>query len=160
MTERTTGRVTRPAPPPRLVLEQQLSVFRQWPQVVGDDRLELVDDVAQGGLRRDDGRGERAGFVMDRSRFVRVVLRITQRVDRVDARVSESGHLDADRVDALRRWCAGELTEIPRDGGQDHRRGDVDGRARLDVDDLDVALPVDLDARGELALGQDAEARE
>ena len=34
------------------------------------------------------------------------------------------------------------------------------GAARLDVRDLDVALPVDLDARRELALGQDAELRE
>src|SRR3954449_11162013 len=73
--------LTRPAPPPRLVLKQQLSVLRQRPEVVGDDRLELVDDVAQGGLRWDDGRGEHAGFVMDRSGFVRVVLRIAQPVD-------------------------------------------------------------------------------
>ena len=59
-----------------------------------------------------------------------------------------------------RRRRRGELAEVPGDGRQDHRRGDVDGAVRLDVLDLDVALPVDLDARRELALGQHAEARE
>ena len=81
-------------------------------------------------------------------------------VDRVDQRVGQAGDLLADGVDALRRRRRGELAEVPGDGRQDHRRGDVDGAVRLDVDDLDVALPVDLDARGELALGQHAEARE
>ena len=55
---------------------------------------------------------------------------------------------------------ARELAEVAGGGRQDHRRGDVEGAVRLDVLDLDVALPVDLDARRELALGQDAELGE
>src|SRR4051812_6278255 len=42
------------APRQTLVLEQQLPVLRQRPEVVGDDRLERVDDLAQRVLRRDD----------------------------------------------------------------------------------------------------------
>ena len=42
-----------------LVLEQQLAVLRQRPEVVGDERLELVDDLAQRVLGRDDRRRRR-----------------------------------------------------------------------------------------------------
>ena len=45
-----------------------------------------------------------------------------------------------------------ELAEVLDRGRHDHGLGDLGGGIRLDVLDLDVALPVDLDARGEFTL--------
>ena len=60
----------------------------------------------------------------------------------------------------LERARRAEPAEVRDRGREDHRLGDVEGRARLDVADLDVALPVDVRAGRELALGQDAEPGE
>ena len=66
--------------------------------------------------------------------------------------------LSATARDALGPRRAGELAQVAHGRRQDHRPGHVQGAVRLDVLDLDVALPVDLDPGGELALGEDAEA--
>ena len=86
-----------------------------------------------------------------------LVLRVLEGPDRVDQRVGEAGDPLADGVDPAGRGRRAELAEIAGHGRQDHRRGDVRSAVRLDVLDLDIALPADLDARGELALAQDAE---
>ena len=83
------------------VLEEQLAVLRQRPEVVGDERLELVDDLAQRVLGRDDVGRRRPRLGLDRARLVGLVLRVLERVDGVDERVGEAGDLLADRVDAL-----------------------------------------------------------
>ena len=74
----------------RSVLEEQLPVLRQRPQVVGDDRLELVDDLAQRVLRRDDLVDEGARLGLDRCRLVGRVLGVLEGVDRVDEPVGEA----------------------------------------------------------------------
>ena len=102
-------------------------------------------------------RAERVGEAAQVSRLLTEQL---ERLDGVDQRIGQAGDLLADGVDALGRGCLVEFAEVPGGRRQDHRRGDVRRTACLDVDDLDVALPVDFDTRGELALGQHAEARE
>src|SRR3954464_12035453 len=94
------------------VLEQQLAVFRQRPEVVRDERLELVDDLAQRALGWDDIGREGLGLGMDRARLVCAVLRILECVDGLDERVGKRRDPDADGVDALRRWCPGKLAEV------------------------------------------------
>ena len=157
MTERAATAGDRPGS----VLEEQLAVLRQRPEVVGDERLELVDDLRAASAW--------AGMTSLAKAFASAwtvpasCASCWACPSASMASTSESARpviLTQMRVDALRRRGRRELTEVAGDGRQDHRRGDVDRGVRLDVDDLDVALPVDLDARGELALGQHAEARE
>ena len=81
-------------------------------------------------------------------------------MDGVHQPVGQRRHLVGDGRDALRGRGAPELAQVPDGRGQDQRPGHVQRAVGLDVLDLDVALPVDLDAGGQLALGQDAELRE
>src|SRR4051812_34468864 len=92
MTERAASASDRgdrgsPEKSPGSVLEQKLAVFRQRPQVVRDERLELVDDLAQLPLGGDDVRREGLRLGMDRGRFVRPMLRLAETVDGIDERV-------------------------------------------------------------------------
>ena len=66
------------------VLEEQLAVLRQRPEVVGDERLELVGDLAQRVLGRDDLVDEDPRLDVDGTRLVRGVLGVLERVDGLD----------------------------------------------------------------------------
>ena len=92
-----------PAARRRSVLEEQLAVLRQRPEVVVHERLELVGDLAQGVLGRDDLVAEDARLLLHRARLVGLVLGMLERADRVDQLVGQAGDPLADRVDAARR---------------------------------------------------------
>ena len=61
------------------VLEEELPVLGQRPEVVGDERLELVGDVAQRVLGRDDLVAEGARLGLDRAGLVGLVLGVLER---------------------------------------------------------------------------------
>ena len=85
---------------PASVLEQQLAVLRERPEVVRDQRLELVRDGPQGVLGGDHLVTERAGLVLHRARLVGAVLGVLERADRVHQPVGQAGHPLRDRRDA------------------------------------------------------------
>ena len=60
------------------VLEEQLAVLRQRPEVVGDDRLEFVDDHAERRLGWDDLGRERRSLGLDRAGLMSLVLGMLQ----------------------------------------------------------------------------------
>ena len=87
------------------VLEEQLPVLRQRPEVVGDQRLELVGDLAQRVLGRDDVVDEGARLGLHGARLVGRVLGVLERVDGVDELVGEA------------RRPRSQTALIPRDEG-------------------------------------------
>ena len=100
-------------------------------------------------------------LVVDGPRLVRGVLGVLELVDRLaQARRSARRPRCTESATARDAGPAAQLAEVAHRRGQDHRPRDVERRTGLDVADLDVALPADVDARRELALGQHAERGE
>src|SRR3954470_24261762 len=94
------------------VLEKQLAVLGQWPEVVGDDGLELVGDLAQLVLRGDHVVDEDTRLVTDVTRVVCPVSRMRQLIDRVAEGVDERANVRAHgRYGARRRSDAVERAE-------------------------------------------------
>ena len=81
------------------VLEEQLPILRQRPEIVGDERLELVDDRAQRFLGRDDRRRKGLGLGLDGPGLVGLVLGVLERLDGVDQRIGQTGDPLTDGAD-------------------------------------------------------------